>query len=78
MPDSVSCVAIPMLGTTVYVPTEYAEEAEHQDGDTYWDRFQTINHLMEDVQLYYQEKMRQVEPDWDMVRESREEAEAGL
>lgn len=32
--------------------TEYVQEAEHQDGDGYWEQFQSIEEVVEDFNLY--------------------------
>lgn len=34
--------------------TEYADEAEHQDGDEYWEQFETLADVMDDVKLYWE------------------------
>lgn len=31
----------------------YIQEAEHQDGPEYWQRFDTVEGLLVDVQLYF-------------------------
>jgi hypothetical protein len=31
---------------------EYIREAEHQDGEEYWDNFETLEELAEDFKLY--------------------------
>jgi hypothetical protein len=32
---------------------EYINEAEHQDGDGYWDNFNSLKEVLEDIQRYF-------------------------
>ena len=35
---------------------EYIHEAEHTEGETYWDAFATVGELLEDVKLYMENR----------------------
>ncbi len=45
-------VFLPKAGAWVDVPYDYAEEAEEQEGGEYWDLFETVEELLEDVAVY--------------------------
>lgn len=53
MPETYNCALRVVCGKKVYIPVDYVEECEHQDGEEYWDQFKTLDDLFEDVDLYF-------------------------
>jgi hypothetical protein len=45
---------IPVPQIWILLPTEYVDEAEHQDGSDYWLNFSTEQELIDDVNTYFE------------------------
>jgi hypothetical protein len=48
---------VEVAGRWVNLPTEYVDEALHQDGDEYWTEFETVADAIADAELYMANKV---------------------